>query len=77
MQVKPQGHSPIIGPGVIGSLVNVPEHGVGVVSQRPVAQMPLSGAAPFATDPSNVSSSDAGGRQHTQCAPLAGAHLRR
>jgi len=71
MQVKSQGHSPMIGPGVVGSLVNVPEVNVGVVNQRPVSQLPLSGAAPFATDPSNLSSSDAGSRQHTQCASAA------
>jgi hypothetical protein len=55
----------MIGPGVVGAMANIPEQGVGVVP-APVAQMPLSGAEPFATDPSQLRQSD-GNMQRTQC----------
>jgi hypothetical protein len=46
----------MIGPGVVGAVASIPEEGVGIAS-TPVAQLPLSGAEPFATDPSQLRSS--------------------
>lgn len=58
-------HSLAIGPGCIPSWVNIDQHAPVYNLHSKKAQVPLSGAEAFATDPSDLAA-DAAPRKHTQ-----------
>lgn len=67
-------HSLAIGPGCIPSWVNIDQHAPVYTVHSKHAQVPLSGAEPFATDPSDLAA-DAAPRKHTQYPYVTGTSV--
>eukprot|EP01025_Chloroclados_australasicus_P035420 TRINITY_DN3606_c0_g1_i1.p1 TRINITY_DN3606_c0_g1~~TRINITY_DN3606_c0_g1_i1.p1 ORF type:complete len:288 (-),score=16.81 TRINITY_DN3606_c0_g1_i1:276-1139(-) len=75
MNPKETKHSPAIGPGCAGPSINVPQAESIVRPHRPQAQLPLSGAEPFATNPSDLAMAGAEPRKHTQYPMVTGTSV--
>lgn len=71
MLPRPTSHSKALGPGVAGPELAVATSAVLAAPPVPSAQAPLSGAAPFAVDPSGLN----GSRQHTQYPYVTGTSV--
>ena len=61
-------HAPVIGPGVVPSAVSFGQQEAVVKPHHVTAQLPLSGADAFVTNPADLPHC-VGERQHTLCAP--------